>query len=277
MKKVYTLGEKHSFHDIVARYVYGEESDFGRCQSFEEIVHSVEKDKNASGVLAMENAIVGCFLPNYMLVKNSGLNIDREIVLPIQLALWVHPNHAETMPEQIFSHAIALRQCSGYLSTIPEVEEHAVTDTSTAVRIVADAPEKNLGAIAGLEAGKSLGLVPLKLNVQNRESAWTRFVVLSHSHDEGFTLPVNKVSWFIRAKDESGELLAILGHLKTINIRKIQSVPDYEVEGYHGFIIDFEIRPEQTVELQTIKEKIKLHCQELRELGIYNSQRHGEN
>ncbi|MFT5336453.1 MAG: prephenate dehydratase [Sphingobacteriales bacterium] len=277
MKKIATLGAPHSFHDVATRYLFGEKTDVHRCFSFEEIVESLDSEthKLDGAVMAIENALVGCFLPNYMLLKNHGLTIVSELILPIELALWVSPRHVGKPFDAVLSHTIALRQCSHFLSTIPNIEEHAVTDTATAVNLAAESENLVYGAIAGKEAGLDKGLVCVQENVQNRQRAWTRFLVLEKQKIAPNMAEVNKCSWFIRALDQPGVLLSILEQLQGTNIGKIQSVPDFEIEGQHGFIVDFAFSG-SAEKYNELKKEVTEHAQTIQELGLYKSRNYGE-
>ena len=275
MNTIVTLGAEHSFHDIATRALFGDQQKILRCDSFEEIADIVDVDPRVKGgVIAIENAIVGSFLPNYMLLKNKGLRIQQEFVLPIELSLWVHPNNTEKPLDAILSHAIALRQCSRFLSTVPDIEERAVIDTATAVKQVANNPDAVWGALAGKEAGESLGLVPIQQKLQNRNQAWTRFLFVTKTPIQQTTLP-NKASWFFRIIDQPSALYQVFAALQKINIAKIQSVPDFEYENEHGFIIDFEFRDGE--EYLNLLKATRPFTQTLQELGTYKQHTHGKN
>ena len=262
-------GFEGCFHQIAAEAYYGKGIEIECCASFPELVKKVVKQKEAdAGVMAIENSIAGSILPNYSLLKNSGLHVIGEVYLHIRQHLMVLPGQTLEDIREVHSHHMALLQCTEFLEKHPHIKLVETEDTALSAKHVAQKKLKSTAAIAGKLAADIYGLDIIAPNIHTIKNNYTRFLVISPN---GVTPApdANKASVYFQTSHERGSLAKVLTQVAQagINLSKIQSFPMPAKEWNYYFHADFEF--ENLSHFEKSISKIQPLTEDLKVLGIY--------
>ena len=175
-------GFEGSFHQIAAQSYYGKQTTVECCASFAELVRKVKQQPDVdAGVMAIENSIAGSILPNYSLLKNSGLHINGEVYLQIKQQLMVLPGQTLEDIREVHSHPMALLQCMDFLEKYPHIKLVETEDTALSAKHVAQKKLKSTAAIAGKLAADLFGLDIIAPNIHTAKNNYTRFLAISRN------------------------------------------------------------------------------------------------
>ncbi|MBI4288557.1 MAG: prephenate dehydratase [Chloroflexi bacterium] len=206
------------------------------------VVAAVVTGMAEEGVVPIENSIEGSVNDTLdLLIRESGVLIRQEMVLPIDHCLLVKPGTPTAAIKAVYSHPQALGQCRRFLERcFPKAELIASLSTAEAV---ADMMKANVAAAAiGTQRAAVLwGAQVLARGIQDYKPNHTRFVVLATT-DHAPT-GADKTSFcFSFAEDKPGLLLSVLQEFasRNINLAKVESRPSKESLGKYIFLIDLE-------------------------------------
>ena len=266
-------GERGAFSERAARRLAGDDIETVPCVSFEEMFASVGSDADCC-VAPIENSLAGSIHRNYDLLLESGLTIAGETNLRIVHNLIAPPEVGLAQIRRVYSHPVALAQCTQFLRSNRTMSPEAVHDTAGAVRMVMDRGRDDEAAIASDDAATIYGARILARGIEDHAQNYTRFLLLKHAERH---LPVHdngrwKTSIVFRVANKPGSLFRALGAfaLFDIDLAKIESRP---VEGRpweYAFYLDLVGRSNEPViaralaNLSEMAEMVKL-------LGSYPS------
>ena len=172
-------GELGSFSDeAVARYWNGSgialpQIDCARVAS------AVGTGRATHGMLAMDNSIAGSVTEAHeALAAWPELAVVGEIMLPVVQCLMAPSGGTLDTVRTVFSHPIALRQCTRFLGTHPRLEAREAYDTAGAARDVSARGKTCEAAIAGRAAATRYGLELLAEDIGDHPGNETRFRVV---------------------------------------------------------------------------------------------------
>jgi prephenate dehydratase len=212
--------------------------------TFSAVITAVEHGDADLGFVAIENAIEGTVnITQDTLAFDVDLLVQREVVLPIHLALVARPGTTVDQVTHVWSYPHALAQCRKYLEReLPTVEGDATNSTADAARMIAERDDVHGAAIAPVRAAEVYGLDVLAHPIEDHDDNATRFLLVGR---EGIPAPTGhdktSIVVFQRA-DEPGSLLAILQEFaaRGINLSKLESRPTRRGLGDYCFLIDLE-------------------------------------
>ncbi|NMC61039.1 MAG: prephenate dehydratase, partial [Candidatus Methanofastidiosa archaeon] len=118
---VSTLGPKGTFSHEASILLGAEEINFKR--SIWEVFNSVQNSESQSGVVPVENSIVGGVSQTLDSLIEFDLKITKEYLLPIRhnLACWGDLEDIDVL----YSHTLTLSQCEKFVRNfLPKVEIH---------------------------------------------------------------------------------------------------------------------------------------------------------
>jgi prephenate dehydratase len=239
-------GEAGAFSENAARRLLGAEITGVPCHSFEDMFASVGSGNADCCIAPIENSLAGSIHRNYDLLLQSELSIAGETSMRIVHNLIAPPEVSLGEIRRVYSHPVALAQCTRFFTANPDVEPIAVHDTAGAVRLIMDRGRKDEGAIASsaaaeIYAGRVL-LEGIEDNVQN----YTRFFLLAPQSEAAKITPREtarrwKTSIVFRVSNKPGALFRALGAFAIfeIDLTKIESRPIEGKPWEYAFYLDF--------------------------------------
>ncbi|MFL5765842.1 MAG: prephenate dehydratase [Bacteroidia bacterium] len=238
--KVAIFGTAASYHDMAAQKFYGQEVETIECFTFRRCCEILKSNAADYAVMAIENSLAGSILANYNLIDEYDLRIIGEQYLKIELHLLAPGGVRMDEIEYIYSHPMALAQCSSFLSRYPHITIIEKGDTASCVKQIAAEGKRNTAAIANRIASLKYGVPVLLSGLENSEENYTRFIILSKG--DGRPESPNKASVCFRLGDDTGALADVLNVFRRnrVNLSKIQSVPVIGQPDQYSFHTDVE-------------------------------------
>ncbi len=240
VKKVAIQGILGAFHEeATVKYYKTDNIDLIQCRTFADLIEAVETKKADTGIMAIENTIAGSILPNYSLIEKSELKITGEIYLRIVQNLIAKNGEKVEEIEEVFSHPMAIYQCSNFFKKYPNIRLVESFDTAISAKDIASSSAKNTAAIASSFAAKRYNLKILAESIEDNKLNYTRFFELK-KEDNTSNDNINKSSICFSLSNKTGSLSKVLSVFSfyDINLHKIQSHPIMGVPGRYSFYVD---------------------------------------
>jgi prephenate dehydratase len=171
-------GDHGAYSESAAFDLFGNKCKTLPCKSFDAVITAVKTGKAGSGILPIENSVVG-MIEGSMSLLSSGLKIVNETRLPIRHVLMCIPTTTFEKLEKVRSHPVALAQCTRFFKRHKHLKTEEFFDTAGAASSVAKQARPDVGAIAGERAAELYGLKIIKRNIADKRNNWTRFVVIA--------------------------------------------------------------------------------------------------
>ncbi|MCK9519080.1 MAG: prephenate dehydratase [Dehalococcoidia bacterium] len=234
------------------------------------VAAAVESGMADLGVVAIENSINGSVAETLdILIHETELRIQAELVLPIVHNLVVKPATNADMVKVIYSHPQALGQCRKFIERcFPKAQLEAALSTTEAVQL-ALRRDNDGAAIATARAAELYGAEVLARGIQDAANNVTRFLVLGHKTPPPTGRDRTSIA-FTFAEDQPGALAGVLNEFAKhgVNCTKIESRPTREAFGEYVFLIDFEGHKDEP-EMAALLEQVATHCATLKVFGSY--------
>ena len=272
MKLAY-LGPPGTFGEEAALR-YGAQSDEGfelaPFPSHAAVAAAVESGRADAGVVAIENSINGSVAETLdILIHETALQIQAELVLPIELNLLAPPGTRLQDVAVVYSHPQPLGQSRHFLERVlPDAQPEAALSTSEAVTM-AMRRSGDAAAIGTLRAAELAGAEVLARGIQDTENNVTRFLVLGASSPPPTGRDRTSIA-FTFAEDHPGALAGILDVFADagISCSKIESRPTKEAFGEYVFLVDFQGHKDDAAG-QRVLAAIRPQCAMLKVFGSY--------
>jgi len=269
IKKVSIQGIEGSFHHAAAQQFLGNNVELICCPTFNEVV-KIAYDKNQSdgGVMAIENSIAGSIMPNYNLLRRSGLRIIGEVYLEIRQNLLVNPGVKLEDIREVHSHAMAIQQClkflDGYNWKLVESE-----DTALSAKSIHQHKSKHIAAIASTLAAELYQLEVIVHDIQTVKNNYTRFLILQNEKNAQHIEDANKATITFHTDNSRGSLARVLTKIADggIDLSKLQSFPIPETTWQYMFNVDMEFEKPQ--QFYHVIDSIKPIAQDIKIYGVY--------
>lgn len=239
-KTIAIQGIEASFHEVAAQKYFGSKISTIKCLSFQDLCDAL-KNKNADyAIMAIENSIAGSLLQNYGLLQEYNFKVIGEVYLRIKMNIMALPSTKLEDLKFVQSHPIAIRQCSHFLKSLPNVQVEEKEDTAICAKNISQNKLTGVAAIASEAAAEHFGLEILAKGIETNKQNFTRFLVLSNT--KGTDIENNKASIFFQLPHDPGALANILNLFAKgkMNLTKIQSVPIIGKPYEYNFHLDFE-------------------------------------
>lgn len=267
--KLAFLGPAGTFGEEAAMR-YAPDAEFLPFPSHPAVAAAVESGMADTGVVAIENLINGS-VPETLdiLIHESTLQIQAEIILPVVLNLVVKPGTRADQVRVIYSHAVALGQCRKFIERcFPKAQMEAALSTTEAVDF-ALARDGDAGAIATVRAAQLRNGEILASGIQDSDSNVTRFVVLGRGQPSPSGRDRTSIA-FTFSTDHPGALASVLNEFARagINCTKIESRPTKATFGEYVFLIDFEGHAAEPAGARVL-DAIRPLCGNLKVFGSY--------
>ena len=242
------------------------------CPTFEDVFAAITDKRADLGMIPIENSLYGRVADIHHLLPDSNLYIIAEHFLHVQFQLLSVKGASMKGIKRVLSHVQALGQCRKYIRSHgfePVIE----ADTAGSARIVAQAGDPTIAAIAPKLAGEIYGLDVLDNDIQDAAHNTTRFVIMAREPDDAdpHDGPV-MTSFLFRVRNVPASLYKAMGGFATngVNMTKLES---YQIGGSFNatqFYADIEGHPsERNVRLAL--EELEFFCSHLRILGVYRA------
>lgn len=266
--RVAIQGLRGSFHHEAASHLFGKEVELVECETFQEVSKAVVDGVAEKGIMAIENSLAGCILPNYTLLRKESVEVIGEVGLRVKLNLMALNDSSEEMMEEVHSHQMAIRQCGSFFSQYPDMKVVEAFDTAGSAKYIQDHKLSHVGAIASELAAEVYGLKILKEGIEDHDLNYTRFLVLQRQGGEKVESP-DRASVYFQTKNDPGSLAQTLSIISAlgINVGKLQSHPVPSKNSLYGFYATLEMEDlVQLDELESLMERIALRFEIL---GVY--------
>ena len=227
-------GIRGSFHEIAAvEYFRDREIEVIPCDTFSDLFTLLTDGRADYGIVAFENSVAGSILPNYELLRRSGLPVTGEICIRVRQNLVALPGQKLSDIREIHSHPMAIQQCSLFVNEMRQrgVKVIEAVDTALSARIISEEHHYGSGAIASSSAAGIYSLAILKKEIEDDSLNFTRFLIISGSgrvSDEiGKPAGSDKAMVCFSLPHKVGSLSQVLSVLAfyQISLTKIQSLP----------------------------------------------------
>lgn len=240
MVKISIQGARGSYHDIVAREKFPDDSEIIESDTFHRVFEDVKKGLVDYGVVAIENSIYGSFLENYDFLLKYDAKIVAEVYLRIRFDLMALPGVKIDDVTQVYSHSLAMAQSEEFLEKHPRMTRIETDDTAGSSRMIKEKGMMTAAAIGSDLAAEIYGMKILVRDIGSDKKNYTRFLFISR--DEKYPETADKTSIVIRAKDLPGSLYQCLKCFNDegINLSKIESRPVISRTWEYRFYLDFE-------------------------------------
>jgi chorismate mutase/prephenate dehydratase len=217
-------------------------SVFRGFRTFREMLDAVVDGNLNAALLPIENTTAGSINEAYELLNRLPIAVVGEEVLLVEHCLVALEDVPLAHIRRIYSHPMAIAQCSDFLASLADCKVESYADTAMAVELIRDAGDASQAAIASEEAARLHGLAVLKRDIANRRENFTRFVVIARepiAYD--LRIPC-KTSLILATRHVEGALLRCLNVLAAhhLNLTKLESRPRPNVPWEYLFYIDFE-------------------------------------
>ncbi len=268
-------GEPGAFSERAARRLAGNEIETVACATFDAMFDSVLRDESDCCVAPIENSLAGSIHRNYDLLLESGLSIAGETNLRIVHNLIAPPDVELHHIRRVYSHPVALAQCTRFLGANRAMEPTAVHDTAGAVRMIMEERREDAAAIASDDAAAIYGGRILARGIEDHTQNFTRFLLLKAHHKQ---VPVAaattrwKTSLVFRVANKPGALFRALGvfAMFDIDLTKIESRPVEGKPWEYAFYLDLAGRDEDAKIARAISNLSEM-AEMVRVLGSYPS------
>ncbi len=249
-RKIAIQGIKGSFHHEAANHVFGKEIVLSECRTFEQVTQRVLSNDVDFGIMAIENSLAGCIIPNYNLIRSSGLEVCGELGIRVKLNLLALKGTSINTLNEVRSHQMALRQCASFLNTLNGTRIVEAFDTAGSAKEILEQDLGNVGAIAGRLAASEYEMEVLSEGIEDHSLNYTRFLVLKRVDQETIATKPNKLSIYFETSHDPGSLAKLLSVISGlgINLSKLQSYPVPSKNTHYGFFATLEFQNEKQVD-----------------------------
>lgn len=214
-------------------------SDITYFKNFEGVFNAVEKGLCRYGMLPIENSSAGSVNAVYDLMKEHKFYIVRSIKLHVQHHLLAKQGVKLSDIKEVFSHEQAINQCKKWLGKT-DIKVTIVPNTAVAAKMVSESDRTDIACISSRECASLYGLNVLAANMQDNDSNYTRFILISKKME--IFKKANRVSIMVNLPHTPGSLNRMLNKFSTFgfNLTKLESRPLPNTTFEFMFYFDFE-------------------------------------
>ena len=236
--KVAYSGVEGAFAHIAAGRIFPEGNRIS-YSDFKAAYDSVARGESDVAVLPIENSYAGEVGKTIDLIFSGELFINGIYELEIHQNLLGVPGATVDNIKKVTSHPQAISQCHDYIK-IRGFEVGETTNTALAAKMVSEANDKSLGAIASVETAEIYGLKVIEANINKSGENTTRFAVLSKVKAASQALTSTVLMFTV--KHEAGSLanaIAIIGQYG-YNMTALRSRPMKKFSWQYYFYVEID-------------------------------------
>lgn len=224
--RIATQGEAGSFHHVAAKQWFGDSITIISKDTFKEVFDAVASGEAEGGLTAIENSNHGSINLIYDLIEQYGFPVVGEVPLKVEQQLVALPGAKLEDITHVYSHPVALSQCSTYLDEhFPKAKRVEFSDTAGAVRHIKELGKAKNAAIASQPAADLYHMPVLAKNIENDEANYTRFIAIHP--DWPVPAGADTAMLSVTTSHKPGALAKVLGIFADagVNLLKLQSRP----------------------------------------------------
>lgn len=172
-------GARGAFSEDAARALLGSSARLTPCRTLTDVFDALTSGRVSAAVVPVTNSIVGAVPDAAELIARHGVRVIREHMQPIdQTVIGAAGARLEGL-RRVWSHPVALQQCTRWFSRHPFAVPSPTFDTAGAVAEVVRRGDPGDAAIASRRAAEVYGGVVLAERVQDTPDNVTRFVLVT--------------------------------------------------------------------------------------------------
>jgi prephenate dehydratase len=238
-RKIAIQGERGSFsHEAALRMVPG--CEVVPCARSVCVFEALAQRSAGGAVIPIENSLAGSVSEHFDLLLRHNVRIHREYRLRISHNLIAAPGVHIRDVRRVFSHPVALAQCTEFFRAHPRIRPEPFYDTAGGVMHVLEKRMRDAAAIAPRQAAREHGGRILRSGLEDDRLNFTRFFLIASQKNRG-TENANKTSIAFSLKNVPGALFKALSvfALRDISLSKIESRPVRGRPWEYVFYADF--------------------------------------
>ncbi len=268
-RKIAFQGEPGAFSHAAAHALFPADEALP-CITFEDTISAVQNGEADYGVVPVENSLYGRITDIYHLLPQSGLYINGEHFLRVEMNLLGLLGTTLDEIEAVQSLSVALGQCRKFIARHKLRTINGV-DTAGSAREVAQRGDRTVGAIASRFAAEVYGLDVIAANIEDAAHNTTRFLVVSRRPETPTAGSVKvKTTFVFRVRNVPAALYKAMGGFATngVNMTKLES---YMLDGSFTatqFYADIEGHPDDR-NVQLAFEELRFFTDQFHVLGVY--------
>lgn len=178
-------GAPGAFSEDAARVVLGPDALLQPKRTLADVFASLAADEVEAAVVPVRNSLVGAVPDVARLMAEHDVRIEREHVHPIDQAIVAPPGATLADICWLWSHPVALGQCTRFLAAHIGITPRPTFDTAGAVAEVLARRDLTHAALASRRAAAVYGGVVLADKVQDRADNTTLFVLIRKGRSAG--------------------------------------------------------------------------------------------
>lgn len=236
-------GELGAFSFSAARKFFGPEIHVRPFEQFRHVFEALAAGIVTHAVIPIENSLYGSIHENYDHILQHGFKISGETTIRIAHQLITRPGTSFGDIQRVFSHPVALDQCRQFFREFPHLTPISFYDTAGSVKMLIQQQLPDAAAIASETAAEIYGGFILKNNIEDNESNFTRFFLLTkqmQNAEEFHSSDFWKTSLVFATANAPGSLFKAMAcfALRDLNLTKIESRPIREKPWEYLFYVD---------------------------------------
>jgi prephenate dehydratase len=236
-------GERGAFSQVAVQQLLGPDVEVVPCQRFEEVFRSLADGAVDAAVIPIENTLHGSVHENYDHLVNFELPIRAETNVRVSHSLIACPGVPFEHVRRVYSHPVALNQCTKFFHQYTDLEQIPFYDTAGSVKMLMEQLPRDAAAIASSVAADMYGATVLKSGIEDDPSNFTRFFLLEPAGTLARTSngAECKTSLVFQTRNVPGALFRCLSAfaLRDISCTKIESRPLRGRPWEYWFYLDF--------------------------------------
>ncbi|MDC1175509.1 prephenate dehydratase domain-containing protein, partial [Bacteriovoracaceae bacterium] len=237
--KVAFQGSRGAYSEEAIYRYFGEDVTPVGFELSEQVFEAVVQQEVATGLVPVENSIVGNVNVNLELFNTLPVFAFAEVYHPIKHYLLSHKGARLDEIEKVHSHPIALAQCRDYLNR-HNIQSIPDFDTAGSCKLLKDRSHFNEGTIASRLCAEFYDLDIIDDDIQKVQNNITRFLVFTREDEVPSAISQEKTSLSFSTKHHPGALLNCLQTFKNfdLNLTKLESRPIPENPFEYYFFVD---------------------------------------
>ncbi len=203
---------------------FGGNCDIRYFRCFDEVFSAVERGEVDYGVLPIENSTAGDVSATYDLMGKHNFYICQTVKIHISHILAAKKGVKLSDVRTIYSHEMAIRQCSGFLRRSP-ADAIPMNTTAEAAKFVSYSDEEGAAAICSKACAELYGLETIAEDISDIKDNYTRFILISKQLEVPDNASV--VSLSLTLPHTPGSLYRLLTRFAFcgLNLSRIESKP----------------------------------------------------